>query len=309
MIGTSISHYRILEKLGEGGMGIVYKAEDQTLGRFVAIKLLPQHVARELSRLERFEREARAAAALNHPNVCVIYEIGRHAGDPFIAMEWLEGQTLGELISARSRGQTLDLDTVVEVAIQLADALAAAHAKGIVHRDIKPANIFMTARGAKILDFGLAKTLSVDIGSPREPDGLAGATAASTIGSEPRHPTSPGTTIGTVAYMSPEQARGDDLDARTDLFSFGVLLYELAAGRRPFEGNTTGAIFGAILHEPPPPLMRFNAGVPAGTRSNRRQGARKGPWASVSDRRGHVGRPQTPQEGFGVEQRDVDVRG
>ena len=264
MIGTSVSHYRIVEKLGEGGMGVVYLAEDTTLGRSVAIKLLPREVARDRLRVERFEREARAAAALNHPNVCVIYEIGRHEGDPFIAMELLEGRTLKELIAERYLSQPLPLDTLIELAIQMVDALGAAHAKGIVHRDVKPANIFVTPRGeAKILDFGLAKLMGGIGGSAAESRQVPGATTAPTVTSDPTHLTSPGTTIGTVAYMSPEQARGDDLDARTDIFSFGALLYEMTTSRLPFEGNTSGAIFGAILHQAPAPLTRLNPTVPA----------------------------------------------
>src|SRR5712691_3542086 len=263
MIGTSVSHYRIVGKLGEGGMGLVYRAEDTTLGRFVAIKLLAPDVARDPQRVERFEREARAAAALNHPNICVIYEIGRHEGDPFIAMELLEGRTLKEWIAERPRSQPLPLDTIIALAVQMVDALAAAHAKGIVHRDVKPANVFVTPREeAKMLDFGLAKLMGGIAGSPVESRQVPAVTTAPTVASEPPHLTSPGTAIGTVAYMSPEQARGDDLDARTDLFSFGALLYEMTTGRLPFEGNTSGAIFGAILHEAPARLTRLNPAVP-----------------------------------------------
>ena len=259
MIGNSISHYRILEKLGQGGMGVVYKAEDTTLGRAVAIKLLPPDVTRDRSRLERFEREARAAAALNHPNVCMIFEIGRHEGDPFIAMEFLEGRTLNELIGARGRHH-LPVETVIDLAVQIADALTAAHAKGVVHRDIKARNVLVTPRGeAKVLDFGLAKLVGpVGWTSGRED---ADATHGATVTVE--HLTSPGEAVGTVSYMSPEQARGGDLDARTDLFSLGTLLYEMSAGRLPFEGNTSGAIFAAILHETPSPLTQLNPAVPA----------------------------------------------
>jgi serine/threonine protein kinase/Flp pilus assembly protein TadD len=262
MIGSSISHYRILEKLGQGGMGVVYKAEDTTLGRAVAIKLLPPDVTRDRQRLERFEREARAAAALNHPNVCTIFEIGRHEGDPFIAMEFLEGRTLSELIGARGRHHRLPLETVIDLAVQIADALAAAHAKGIVHRDIKARNVLVTPRGeAKVLDFGLAKLVGPVGGWASGSRDGADATYAAAVTAEPL--TSPGEAVGTVAYMSPEQARGDTLDHRTDLFSFGALLYEMCAGRLPFEGNTSGAIFAAILHETPSPLTQLNSVIPA----------------------------------------------
>jgi serine/threonine protein kinase/Flp pilus assembly protein TadD len=264
MIGTSVSHYRIVGKLGEGGMGLVYRAEDTTLGRFVAIKLLAPDGARDPQRVERFEREARAAAALNHPHICVVYEIGRHEGEPFIAMELLEGRTLKEWIAERPRSQPLPLDTVIDLAIQMVDALVAAHAKGIVHRDVKPANVFVTPRGeAKILDFGLAKLMGGIAGSAVSSRQVSGATTAPTVASDPPHLTSPGTAIGTVAYMSPEQARGDDLDARTDLFSFGALLYEMISGRLPFQGNTSGAIFGSILHEAPTPMTQLSPGLPA----------------------------------------------
>ncbi|HEY4837523.1 MAG TPA: serine/threonine-protein kinase, partial [Candidatus Acidoferrales bacterium] len=260
MIGKEIGHYRITARLGDGGMGVVYKAEDSRLGRNVALKFLPDDLARDPNALERFTREARAASALDHPNICTIYEIGEADGITFIAMQFLEGATLKQLIGT----QPMTLDQILDIGTQIADALDAAHVKGIIHRDIKPANIFVDTRNrVKLLDFGLAKQTGADRGATVASNATI-ASDATVLNDTDSNLTSPGTAVGTVAYMSPEQALGKPLDLRTDLFSFGVVLYQMSTGSAPFSGQTTAAIFDAILHRAPTAPVRLNPDMPAG---------------------------------------------
>ena len=286
MTGKKVSHYRVLEVLGGGGMGVVYKAEDLKLGRFVALKFLPEEIASDAKVLERFEREARAASALDHPNICAIHEFGEHEGRPFIAMSLLEGQTLRERIAARTAPFTTD--ELLNLAIQIGEGLAAAHEKGIIHRDIKPANIFITNRSeAKILDFGLAKLMYASDREGLQYDEARSQDATTAMALDLRLSLT-GVAMGTVPYMSPEQVRGEKLDARTDLFSFGGVLYEMATGRQAFSGDTVAALHEAILNRTPVPARELNPELPPKAGRDHQQGAGKRPQSALSARSRHA---------------------